>query len=271
MKTQDSKSKENIQKFEEKRFFSKISKTIDKYGMIAAGDRILVGISGGKDSLALLKSLAWKKTASRISFDIIAVYIDILKIPYQANIDYISQLCQSHGVEFIHQQINDDVDLSGKVKPPCFVCSWDRRKHLFALSTSLSVNKLALGHHLDDAVETLLMNMMYQSNISSIPPKLSMFNNTLEVIRPLIETPEKEILRFVETQDFKLMLKTCPFEKVSSRQFVREILSQMETKYDRAKINILKSMDHISSEYLVQSPIILESSQKQSNIDDVEQ
>ncbi len=234
----------------EKKLMAKVNKTIERYHLIKNDDKILLGLSGGKDSLVLLKSLVWKKKHSSLDFSITAVYIDILSIPYNANLEYLISFCKKEEVEFIHEKIKDNIDIEGSSKNPCFLCSWDRRKHLFSLAKDKRFNKLALGHHLDDAVETLLMNMMYQANISALPPKLSMFKGALTVIRPLIETKESLIEEFAENQGFSPMIKTCPFEKKSSREFVRDILRQMEDKYDRSKNNIFISMSHINKNYL---------------------
>jgi len=229
---------------------TKIGKTIDRYQLVKEGDKILIGLSGGKDSLILLENLAWRKKVKQENFEIIAVYIDILNIPYEANINYLKDFCTKWDVEFIHKKLQDDVDLQKSDKNPCFVCSWDRRKHLFKIAEELKCNKLALGHHLDDAIETLMMNMMYQANISSIPPILKMFDGDLFAIRPLIETKESMLLKYAKIQEYQTMIKTCPFEKVSSRQFVKEILQEMEDKYDKAKNNIYHSMSNINKEYL---------------------
>ncbi len=234
----------------EKKLMTKINKTIQKYKLLEDGDKVLVGLSGGKDSLVLLKSLAWKKKHSQINFTVTAIYIDILNIPYNANIQYLSTFCNENEIEFIHEKVLDDVDLKSSSKNPCFLCSWDRRKHLFSIAKKGSYQKLALGHHLDDAVETLLMNMMYQANISALPPTLSMFNGNLTIIRPLIETKESLIIDYAASQNFLPMIKTCPFEKKSSREFVRGLLKQMDENYDRSKNNIYISMTHIEKEYL---------------------
>ena len=229
---------------------TKIGKTIDRYQLIKKDDKVLVGLSGGKDSLILLENLAWRRKVKQEDFEIIAVYIDILNIPYEANIKYLKDFCEKWEVQFIHKRLQDEIDLNASEKNPCFVCSWDRRKHLFQIAEELKCNKLALGHHLDDAIETLLMNMMYQANISSIPPILKMFDGNLYAIRPLIESKESNLIKYAEIQEYQTMIKTCPFEKVSSRQFVREILQQMEDKYDRAKNNIYHAMSNINKEYL---------------------
>jgi len=250
MKTKDSIGAVKEAQIIEKKLMAKISKTINKYKLVEDGDKILVGLSGGKDSLVLLKSLAWKQKHSQLNFSVTAVYIDILNIPYDANIQYLTSFCQENNIEFVHEKVTDEINLKDSDKNPCFLCSWDRRKHLFEIANTGSYNKLALGHHLDDAVETLLMNMMYQASISALTPALDMFDGQLKVIRPLLETKESLIEEYANTQNFLPMVKTCPYEKKSSREFVRGILSQMEKQYDRAKNNIFFSMTHIEEEYL---------------------
>ncbi|MBN2669413.1 MAG: adenine nucleotide alpha hydrolase family protein [Bacteroidales bacterium] len=234
----------------EKKITAKVNSTIFKYQLVSHNDKVLVGLSGGKDSLALIKLLEWFRRHSNIDFELSAVFVDVQNIPYQADIVYLKQFCEEHRVRFIHHIVNDNTDYRESDKNPCFHCSWSRRKHLFALAEKLEYNKLALAHHLDDAVETLMMNMMFQANISALPPVLKMFNGDLFLIRPLIETKESIIEDYAEVMGFKKMLKTCPFEKISSRQFARNILNQMENKYDRAKYNIFKSMSNINPEYL---------------------
>jgi len=234
----------------EKKLMSKIGKTINKYQMLEEDDRILVGLSGGKDSLVLLRSLAWIAKRSQTKFTVTAIYIDILNIPYNANIEYLASFCAENNIEFIHEKVTDDIDLKNSKKNPCFLCSWDRRKHLFDIAKQGKYNKLALGHHMNDVVETLLMNMMYQANISALPPKLTMFDGAISIIRPLIETKESLIIEYAETQKFEPMVKNCPYEKVSSREFVRKILKTMEDEYDRSVNNLFYSMSNIDSEYL---------------------
>jgi len=229
---------------------TKISKTIRKYEMLDENDKVLLGLSGGKDSLVLLKSLAWFLKHSQIKFSVTAIYIDILNIPYNANIEYLANFCKENNITFIHEKVNDDIDLKNSKKNPCFLCSWDRRKHLFDIAKEQDFNKLALGHHMNDVVETLLMNMMYQANISALPPKLKMFDGNISIIRPLIETKESLIIQYADNQNFEPMVKTCPYEKISSREFVRKIIKTMDDEYDRSTNNIFYSMSNIDKEYL---------------------
>ncbi len=234
----------------EKKLFSKINKTVEKYQMLQEGDNVLVGLSGGKDSLVLLKALAQLKKKVRFKFRLSAIYIELSSVPYQSDMEYLTNFCNALEVPFLYKKVEVDIRSNDNAKSPCFACSWNRRKSLFEIASNNSFNKLALGHHLDDAIETLLMNMMYQAEISALPPKLDMFDGELTIIRPMIESKESLIVNYSKSLNIKPMSKTCPFEKQSKRQFVKDLLSQVESHYDRAKNNIFISMSNINRKYL---------------------
>ena len=166
-------------------FFRKAGKAIYDYELIEPGDRILVGVSGGKDSLALLEVLALRARDPKQNYMVVAAHIAVENVAYEVDGEYVRQFCEQLGVEFIHRTIATAVkEDSGK--PVCFVCSWNRRKTLFGIAKEYGCNKLALGHHRDDAIESLLMSMMFNGTIASMPPKLAMFDRTFTLIRPFI-------------------------------------------------------------------------------------
>ena len=166
-------------------FFRKAGKAIYDYELIEPGDRILVGVSGGKDSLALLEVLALRARDPKQNYTVVAAHIAVENVAYEVDGEYVRQFCEQLGVEFIHRTIATAVkEDSGK--PVCFVCSWNRRKTLFGIAKEYGCNKLALGHHRDDAIESLLMSMMFNGTIASMPPKLAMFDRTFTLIRPFI-------------------------------------------------------------------------------------
>ena len=138
----------------------RFNKAVVDYSMLADGDKILVGLSGGKDSLALLELLAKRSRILKPKFSVVAVHVSMTNIPYQADLDYLRNYAEALGVPFIHYETSFDPSTDTR-KSPCFLCSWNRRKALFTVAKEQGCNKIALGHHMDDILETLLMNITF--------------------------------------------------------------------------------------------------------------
>lgn len=230
-------------------FFRKAGKAIYDYGLIEAGDRILVGVSGGKDSLALLEVLALRARDPKQNYTVIAAHIAVENVAYEVDYRYVEDFCKKLGVGFVYRTIQTTV-AEGSDKPVCFVCSWNRRKTLFEIAKELGCNKLALGHHRDDAVESLLMSMMFNGTIASMPPKLDMFDHTFTLIRPFIYLTNEETRQYATYRDFKKQKKNCPYEQSTKRNAVAGIIRQMETLSPHVKGNLFAAMKNIQKEYL---------------------
>lgn len=230
-------------------FFRKIGKAIYDYRLIEDGDKILVGVSGGKDSLALLEVLALRARDPKQNYTVMAAHIAVKNVAYEVDGDYIKELCERLGVELV-QRVIDTTVKEGSDKPVCFVCSWNRRKTLFEIAKELGCNKLALGHHRDDAVESLLMSMMFNGTIASMPPKLDMFDHTFTLIRPLIYLTNEETRQYAGFRNFKKQKKNCPHEHATNRNAVAEIIRQMETLSPHVRGNLFAAMKNIQGEYL---------------------
>lgn len=230
-------------------FFRKVGKAIYDYGLIEAGDKILVGVSGGKDSLALLEVLALRARDPKQHYSVVAAHIAVENVAYEVDADYIKTFCENLGVELIQRVIKTSVD-EGSDKPVCFVCSWNRRKTLFEIAKEQQCNKLALGHHRDDAVESLLMSMMFNGTMASIPPKLSMFDGTFTLIRPLIFLSNDETREYAVFRGFKKQRKSCPYEQATNRAAVAEIVRRMEALSPHVRSNLFAAMKNIRTEYL---------------------
>lgn len=230
-------------------FFRKAGKAIFDYGMIEEGDRILVGVSGGKDSLALLEVLAQRAKDPKQHYTVLAAHIGVENVAYEVDAGYIKAFCDRLGVELIQRTVGVDVkENSGK--PACFVCSWNRRKALFGIAKEYGCKKLALGHHRDDAIESLLMSMMFNGTIASMPPKLSMFDGTFTLIRPFIYISNEETLQYAAFREFKKQKKNCPYERATNRNAVGEIIRQMEELSPHIRGNLFAAMKNIQPEYL---------------------
>ncbi len=237
----------------EKNFLRKIIKlsgnAINHYDMIKHGDKVLVAVSGGMDSLSLLDILSERRKFLPINYELHAIHIITDDVPYEIDQNYLINFCQKRDVtpHFIttHAGIEEKKD-----KKPCFSCSWNRRKELFNFALENDFSKLALGHHMDDANETLIMNMLMHGNISSIPAILEMFNKKLLVIRPLIYITNKEVKEYARIKQFVSLRKECPFEDHTLRNTARQFINQFEKINPQARINIFKSMNNIDEDYL---------------------
>lgn len=230
-------------------FYGKIGKAIYDFDLIQSGDNILVGVSGGKDSLALLVTLAERAKSSKVPYKVYAAHIRSAVAEYETDTTFLQELCNSLGVELVLETISVELE-QGSKKPMCFVCAWNRRKKLFQIAKRLNCNKLALGHHRDDAITTLLMGMFFNGNISSMPASLSMFDEELHIIRPLIYLSEDEIRRFAKIRSFAEQVKRCKFENATNRKKVEELIEQIEQYAPEVRDSLFASMRNIKSDYL---------------------
>lgn len=232
-----------------KKIIKKTGKAINQYNLIKADDSVLVALSGGKDSLTLLETITLRLKHLPIKYDVAAMHITVENIPYEIDNDYMSDFCKSLGVPYYKKSINVDIS-SIKDGSPCFLCSWYRRKELFKAMKEFKCNKLALGHHLDDAIETLIMNMIFEGSFSTMPPKVSMFDNEFDIIRPLFLIDEKDIDKYASIRGFKRERKTCPYKNKSTRNTIKSIVREFESISINARQNIFSSMSNIKTGYL---------------------
>ena len=161
--------------------------------MIEEGDKILIGLSGGKDSLALVELLARRSRILKPRFSVVAAHVVMRNISYQSDTDYLRSYAESQGVPFVLYETEFDASTDTR-KSPCFLCSWNRRKALFTVAKEQGCNKIALGHHMDDILETLLMNITYQGAFSTMPPRLVMKKFDMTIIRPMCLVHEADLV-----------------------------------------------------------------------------
>jgi tRNA(Ile)-lysidine synthase TilS/MesJ len=232
-----------------KKICRKMGTTMRDHHMVEEGDHILVGISGGKDSMILLQSLAERKRSLPFEFTITAAHVEAVGIGYQINKDQLSAFCSDLEVPLHYLSIEPDFEKDPS-KATCFVCSWHRRKKLFNFTRESGCNKLALGHHRKDAVETLLLNMIYHGSISSLPYSLRMFDGRLCLIRPLMDLDESLLDEYANLQDLVQIEKSCPHENQTRRRTIQSIISQIDSIHPTGPYNMFKSMGKIFEEYL---------------------
>lgn len=217
--------------------------------MVSPGDSIMVGVSGGKDSLFLLEALSDRLKHLPFRVRLMACHIHVEEIGYKIDKQYLEDLCSQLAIPYYYEKLSVNL-LANPKKAPCFVCSWHRRKRIFELTKQLNCNKLALGHHMDDAIETLLMNMIYHGSISSMPPKLTLFEGRLQLIRPLIELTNEEIQIMAKVRQYPKLKGECPYGDETRRYDVRNLVTSMVQMNKHARKNLFRSMGNIFSEYL---------------------
>ena len=195
---------------------STMRKAIEKYSLIENGDRIAVGVSGGKDSLVLLSALNDFKKFGLFDFEIVAVTIDIYS--GKENYSNLKKFCENLGVELHIEQtdIQDVVFNIRKEKNPCSLCAKMRRGALNSVCQKLNCNKLALAHHLQDVVTTFFLSLFYEGRLSTMLPKSYMSNANITLIRPLYLTEESKIIN--ASKNMPILKSKCPADSDSKRK-----------------------------------------------------
>ncbi|HTX73912.1 MAG TPA: tRNA 2-thiocytidine biosynthesis TtcA family protein [Rectinemataceae bacterium] len=220
-----------------------------RYDMIAEGDRILVAVSGGKDSTSLAYDLATKRRWWPAHYEIRAIHIatDFCSCCKKSSL---VELLQAWDVDYV----SIDVPVMGRLKAGrsmnCWWCSMQRRTELIRYAMAEGFTKIALGHHLDDVVETLLMNMLYKAEISGMAPVVSYRKYPLSIIRPLALCEERQIVAFAEEKGFRSAVCTCPYGLDSKRRDVRAKIHELTGGSSALKRNLFDSMSRINPEYL---------------------
>ncbi len=240
-----------MSKFWEKEIRSLMGKAIHRFGLIEDGDRILVGVSGGKDSLTLLHLLNERRKRVPIRYELIPVHIDLGFNSGRTEIlkDFFESRGLSYHIEFT--DIGKRANSSENRENPCFLCSWERRKRLFYLAQHLKCNKIALGHHKDDIIETLLLNIFYSAEISTMLPLQTLFKGKITLIRPLALIEEKKIERFAREMKLPFGPGGCPVSGKTKRKEVKELIETLEKKNRKIRGNIFRSLSNIKMEYLL--------------------
>jgi tRNA 2-thiocytidine biosynthesis protein TtcA len=228
-----------------------MGKALHRYQMISDGDRIIVGVSGGADSLTLMWMLSERLKRVPLNYELFAVYIDP---GYEGSFGeslewYGNKLGFSLRVEYTDYGLL--AHSSENRENPCFLCSRLRRKRLFEIADELGCNKLALGHNKDDIIETLFMNICYAGEISTMVPSQTFFQEKFTVIRPLAFADEQLIRKFAKDQKFPEFINTCPSASNSKRREIKFFLQQLYRANKKVKGNIFRAMSNVNMDYLL--------------------
>lgn len=220
------------------RMLSYIRKAIDDYSMIKDGDKIAVGLSGGKDSITLLMGLKALQRFYDKKFDLIAISVNPGFDFF--NSEFLQATCDRIGVQYVEEKthIKEIVFDIRKEKNPCSLCANLRRGILNSVAIREGCNKIALGHNEDDVLETFFLNLLYGGSIGTFAPKSYMDRSGITLIRPLIYAPEKSIKTFVKKNNIELMPKCCPMDGVSKREDMKNLIHELQKDIPMVKTNI---------------------------------
>ncbi len=229
-----------------------MGKAIHRYGMIQDGDHIAVGLSGGKDSLALLWMLKNRLARIPVHYDLSGIYIDP-GYDDGSTLSAIERFCRELSIDLIAEKTDHGLVAHSEVnrENPCFLCSRLRRKRLFEIAHSLGSRKLALGHHKDDIIETFFMNICYAGETSTMMPVQPFFNGLMTVIRPLAFVDERTIRQFSRDHHFPETVNRCPSAGHTRRNEIKRLLSQLYRDNRKVKGNIFRAMHHVKMDYML--------------------
>lgn len=225
------------------KILSHLRKAIEDYHMIEEGDKIAVGLSGGKDSITLLSALKALQRFYPKKFDLIAISVDPGFEFF--NREFLKEVCDKLEIPLFCEEshIKEIVFDIRKEKNPCSLCANLRRGILNTTAIREGCNKIALGHNEDDVLETFLLNLFYTGSISTFAPVSYMDRSQMTLIRPLIYTPEKEIRRFVKKNNITVMPKACPMDGVSKREDMKKMIQDLQIDIPHVRANLYGAIE----------------------------
>lgn len=227
-----------------KKMLSLLRKGITEYKLIKDGDKIAVGISGGKDSLALLKLLAEYQRFSPEKFSLVGISVDLNFNGNKTDFSLSEKICSDYGVEYhiVDTEIGQIVFDVRKETNPCSLCSKMRKGALYDEAKKLNCNKVAIGHHADDLIETFILSLFYEGRLSTFAPKSYLDRTGLTLIRPMLMIKEMDVIGYCK--DLNISKSPCPIDKHTKREYVKNILSSLGKDIPSIKDMIYTALTH---------------------------
>ena len=238
----------------EARVAKKTTKAIKDFNLIEDGDRVMVGLSGGKDSWALLQILDELRQRAPIDFSLVAVNVDSGYKDFKH--DVIARTCRDRGWEYRieHTAIGDVMDdLLEANATPCSLCARLRRGVLYRIADEIGATKIALGHHLDDFVETLLLNLFFAGTLKAMPAKLVSDDRRHVVIRPLVAVTESDARAYAKQSELPIIGCCCPAcgDLGLQRQRVKRLIAELEIEHAEVKSSMIRALANVAPRHLL--------------------
>jgi len=238
----------------EQRIAKKTTQAIIEYNLIEDGDRIMVGLSGGKDSWALIQMLDVLRARAPITFSICAVNINSGYAGFKH--DVVAEACRARGwdLHIEHTTIGAVIeDVLDDGETPCSLCARLRRGVLYRLADSMGATKIALGHHLDDVIETLLLNVFFQGALKAMPARLTSDNGKYTVIRPLVYVTEAEARAYAQENELPIIGCCCPAcgDLSLKRQRLKRMIAELEIEHPEIKNSMIKACTNVAPRHLL--------------------
>jgi tRNA 2-thiocytidine biosynthesis protein TtcA len=232
----------------------KVTRAIAEHGLIEDGDRVMVGLSGGKDSWALINILDVLRRRAPIRFSLVAVTVDSGYDGYRH--DLISRTCEQRGWEYRieHTEIGEAIeDILDANATPCSLCARLRRGVLYRLAAEVGATKIALGHHLDDFIETLLLNLFFAGSLKAMPARLVSDNARHVVIRPLVYVTESEARLYAREQALPIVGCCCPVcgDLSLQRQRAKRLIAELEVEHPEIKNSMIRAIGNVATRHLL--------------------
>jgi tRNA 2-thiocytidine biosynthesis protein TtcA len=238
----------------ETRLAKKVTRAITEHRLIDDGDRIMVGLSGGKDSWALLQILDVLRRRAPITFSLVAVTVDSGYDGYRH--DLIARTCEQRGWEYRieHTDIGETIDdLLAPSATPCSLCARLRRGVLYRIAEDVGASKIALGHHLDDFIETLLLNLFFAGSLKAMPARLVSDDGAHVVVRPLVYVTESEARAYAQEQGLPIVGCCCPAcgDLGLQRQRVKRLIAELEVEHPDVKNSMITALGNVAGRHLL--------------------
>jgi len=229
-------------------------KAVLDYHMLQPGDRLLVAVSGGADSLSLLTLLCGPMVTVTEDIDLLAVHVDLgFGGPAEKGCNRLERHFQKLNCAYVMEKTRIGIRAHGQEnrKNPCFLCARLRKKRLFEIENQAGCNKVVMGHHKDDIVETFFLNVLFGREISTMVPNQEVFAGKFRIIRPLAYIEEYLLKAFAEESRLPVIPNSCPTYRTSRRAKVKELLAQLEREYPGARDNVFRALGNVKTDYLL--------------------